>query len=348
MNLFKRTTTSPIGLDIGRHAIKAVQLTSSAARPAITAATRVQRDGTTTTLNGRDIAGLRQTLKSTGFTGNDIVIAAPHDQLLTAFLELPPRETGAPIEQIAKMEFARMHRCGPNELEMSFWDLPAPARAAASTHVMAAGCKHQDADAMIDVLENAGFYVRAIDTHAWSLLRACAPLLPEHGTAMILDMGHTAARLILANNRMVAYERTLPDAGGGDLIDQVSKRAGADPRSIQSRVYDTPVRPKETTPHAAGDKDPVADAVASHCQTIADEVRVSLSFAAHRYPDATLSQVLLVGGGAAMPQAAGFFEETLEVPTRKVALADVADDRDEPPWSTAAVAAAGLAKFTES
>jgi hypothetical protein len=46
-------------------------------------------------------------------------------------LEMPPKSSTAPIEQLARMELARTQKCAPDSFEMGFWELPITGRGAA-------------------------------------------------------------------------------------------------------------------------------------------------------------------------------------------------------------------------
>ena len=94
------------------------------------------------------------------FSGSEIVLAVPDEKLLTTNLELPPRTGDIPLDDIARAEFVRSLKVESEALEFAYWDLPAPARAAKATHVMAVGCRHADCEPTIDAFESAGFDLR--------------------------------------------------------------------------------------------------------------------------------------------------------------------------------------------
>src|SRR5262249_42197363 len=115
---------------------------------------------------------LRDVLFRQGFVGDDVVLAAPTEHLRMDVLELPPRSSGAPIEQIARMEMARAAKLENEPFELECWDLPATTRGAAATNVMAVALRHQDAEALIDPFDTEGFEVLAVDARCWALARA--------------------------------------------------------------------------------------------------------------------------------------------------------------------------------
>ena len=200
-----------IGIDVGARYIKAAQLAGAEGDRRIAAAGCFARAEPSAPLDQGEVSRLRNMLAQSNFKGDSIVLAVPQEDLLTGIMELPPRESGAPIEQLTRSELARIHNCQPQSFEMSCWDLPAPARATSSTFVMAAACKHSIADNLIDLFENEGFDVHALDMPAAAMARACQPLLgDENGISAVLDIGWNSARLALLHRGVVLYERTSP------------------------------------------------------------------------------------------------------------------------------------------
>src|SRR5262249_26290258 len=151
------------------------------------------------------------------FEGRDVVACVPDDKLVTAVLELPPRSSGAPLDQLARVELARVHKLEPGSFELACWDLPAPARAGDATHMMAAACPHADADRLLGAIESAGLRVVALDIKPWALTRACAAVGSADGTTVLLDVGEEGALLTAVRQAAPVYERMMRDGGTATL-----------------------------------------------------------------------------------------------------------------------------------
>src|SRR3954453_3394349 len=107
-NTARRAARSPIGIDIGRRAIKAVQLertkgpaTSSPENPLlgwrVAGATLLPRtENSTGAPSAAEIRQLADALERKSFQGSDVVLAAP-EGLLCSVLELPPLSASAPV-----------------------------------------------------------------------------------------------------------------------------------------------------------------------------------------------------------------------------------------------------------
>jgi Tfp pilus assembly PilM family ATPase len=344
-------TRTPIGIDVGSRVVKAVQFGRDRwgdGRWQVVAATQIPRSEVAQRANGSAPAGgpasaqgpaaskpltadevgrLAGTLERQGFTGSDVVLAVPTDKLSTSVLDLPPRASQAPLEQIARMELARAHKAAPDSFEMGCWDLPAAARATKATPVMAVACSHADANAIIDPFESERFRVCALDVRPAAIARACAALVGDPGTlTAILDVGWTAASLSLMHQGVVIYGRTLGDGGVCKLYQTLANRLGLEEDVIDYLLGETGVG--DAGPEGAADKRraPVdaAGLIAAHFEAAVQELQVSLTYAQHQYHETAVSRLLLVGGGAGIRGVAAHLSKALGVETRTAAPADTA------------------------
>jgi len=377
-------TRSAIGLDVGARSVKAIQFARDRFGDGgwrVAAAAEMPRESAPQEaaagqpagppvaptkagpLAPAEVARLVATLERQGFAGADVVLAAPNDRVYTSMLELPPRSSNAPLEQIARIEMARAHRLAPDGFEMGSWDLPAAARATRQTHVMAVACTHADAVALMDPFEAAGLTVTALDVKAAALARACGPLLNADagGITGLVDLGWTSATLSLMHQGVVIYGRTLGDSGLHKLYATLAGRLGLDAEVIdyllsdtgltaghgQSGAKDAPV-PSASASRKTKNATDAAGLIAAHFEAAVHELRVSLSYAQHQYPDTPLSRLLLVGGGACIRGVTEHLRRTLAIEARAVAPADVATCPAHlagPCASPALTSALGLAQF---
>jgi Tfp pilus assembly PilM family ATPase len=378
-------TRSAIGLDLGARSVKAVQFArdrfgdggwrvAAAAEvpreaappdPAVGQPAASQTAGPTQAAapSPAEVGRLIATLERQGFGGSDVVLAVPSDRVYSSMLELPPRSSNAPLEQIARIEMARAHRLAPDAFEMGSWDLPAAARATRQTHVMAVACTHADAAALMDPFEAAGLTVTALDVKAPALARACAPLLDGDagGITGLVDLGWSSATLSLMHQGVAIYGRTLGDSGLHKLYATLAGRLGLDCDVIDYLLSDTGLAAGHEQPGAKDATAPSAPAarktknatdaaglIAAHFEAAVHELQVSLSYAQHQYPDTPLSRLLVVGGGACIRGVTEHLRRTLGIEALAVAPADVATcpaHQAGPCSSPALTAALGLALF---
>ena len=383
-------THTPIGIDVGARSIKAVQLGRQRfgdGRWRVTAAAEVRRDEVVQAphaaqaqqsaaqqpkaahaLSGAEVRRLMATLERQGFHGGQVVLAVPNERVYSSMLELPPRSSQAPLEQIARMEVARSHRFAPDSFEMGWWDLPAAARATKQTPVMAVACTHADATAVMDPFEAEGLSVAALDVKAGALARACSPLLAADAAAIIgiVDLGFTGATLSLMHQGVAIYGRTLGDCGIAKLYHTLSTRLGLEVEVIDYILGESGITqpaaavaadgavPTAAAPGGRRKAKAATDAaglIAAHFEAAVHELRVSLTYAQHQYPDTPLSRLLVVGGGGCIRGVTEHLTATLGIDARAVAPLDVAECSPAVAGKCglpALTAALGLAQFTEA
>lgn len=354
-----RARHTPIGVDVSPHVLRAAQLRRAGAGWRVTATATVPRDEPEAPLDRRDVQRLIATMRHRGFRGSQVVLTAPPERLLTGMLELPPRSSGAPVEQLARVEMSRLHKRDVSTFELACWDLPSPARAAHCTHVMAVAYAHSDADALLDLFEGQGLNVRAIDAQGWALIRACAPMLADgFAVNLIVDLGWDVAQASLVHQGVIVYERGLSDAGLGRLQERACRVLRCDRDAARTAIFAAGIGPGglDTTARAneRGQGTELDQAIRDHFQETADDLRISMSYVQHRYPDARPGRVLLAGDGAAIPGLGEFLGSpvgTEAVPVVPVGLepglgGGLAEEGACPPAALAK--AIGLALYTDS
>jgi len=302
---------SPIGVDLSGRSVSAVQLTREGASWRVRASITV-----------RDIAVLPEALERHNFRGNQIILSPQPEQLHAEVLDLPPRASGAPLQQIAHAEMARAAKMEHDPFEMACWDLPAPSRGAAGTAVMAVAFRHQHAEPLLDLLQQHGLEVRAIDVPACALARALAPST-EKLTA-ILNLAWDAALLVLVHRGVVLYQRLLPEGAVAALHAAVATHFAVDADVAEHILV--------TKPDQASDW--LRQLIHHYVEALSTELHASLSYSARRYPQLALDRLVLAGEGAAIAGLHEILAEHFEAP---VALSE------NPKLATAI----GLAQYEE-
>ena len=346
MHLMRRQVRTPVGIDPAGRSFHAVQLSRTRSAWSVGAVAALRRAHPGRPMDALEAARLRDVLGRQGFHGRDVVLSVPPEHLLTNILDLPPRGSGAPVDQIARMEIARMYDRDPRALEMACWNLPTPARGKKAPPTMVAACGHNEADAFLDLFEGQGLNVTALDVEACALSRALGPLLSRaEGMSAVLQLGWGTGLLLLLHGGVVVYQRDLPEAGVGRLHDAMTGQIGLD-EEMADHVL-------EAVGFGSGGDDwsvraDLVSRMTSHFRAVVEEVRVSLSYAAHQYPDSSVEQLLLVGEGASLPGLDGHVASLLDVDVQVVRLGQLVEcptgqaiDAD----ATHMTKAVGLARF---
>ncbi|MHC5113194.1 MAG: pilus assembly protein PilM [Planctomycetota bacterium] len=338
---------TPIGVDVEDRAIHAVQLSRRGSVWRVEAATRVQRNGA---LDAAELSRLRKILERQGFSGHDIVLAMPNEQLLTAVLELPPAHSGAPRDQISRIELAAAHKCNPETIELEYWDLPRTRPGGESAYAMAVGCRHADADRMLDVFEHAGFIVRGLDVQSWALARAVSPLLDDvEGLAAILKLEWASANLVVILDGTVIFERSLANCGLNRLRETIINDLGLDGDVVDYLLTERTL-PDDGTDDPAQRE--IVSAVRERIHTflahVAGEIRLSFSYVTKEYDREHVQRLIVLGSTAVLPGLVEYLGPGCEVDASLVAPTHVAECRGAGSVgcdSPALTAALGLAQY---
>jgi type IV pilus assembly protein PilM len=349
MKLTGGSSRSPIGLDVGARPVKAIQLSRSGSDWKISAATLFPRALPDAAISSSEVRRMIDVLYRHNFFGRDVVISAPPLRLLDGTLELPKAADPSGLDQIARLEFARLQKCEPNALEMGYWSLPAGPRTHQAHRVMAVGCLHRDVEPLLENFESEGLRVVAMDVEACALTRACASRIDsERGLVGLLDFGWNCCRLAVIYQGTVVFARVLNDSGLASLFKSVEKHL-----DIDTSMADHVLKERGLTQPAPGSEDLLADArggIRSHFGAMAQELNISFSYATQQYPDAALQRVLVTGGGARIAGVSERLTTILGVETTAVAPTDLTATSGalvELCASPALTLALGLARFCD-
>lgn len=240
--------------------------------------------------DARLISGL---VRRGGFEGHRLALVLPRSWTLSTTLELPPAESGAPVQQIARLELARMHRVDATSLHHVLWEIPTPARAGHGVHAMCVGVLRDRIGSALDSLEAEGLETSVLECASVSLARAA-----NHGAApgelvCILDVGWGGLAIVLTLGGTVIFDRVIEAVSWKDVCEQLAQRTGIGRDVIRSTPLDDSAQPRLR----AASRDVLNEFMA---RTEPEVVR-SLAYVAHRYPDVRVSRILVAGEGWAAP-----------------------------------------------
>lgn len=318
------SSRSAIGVDVGSRTIKAVQLARDGRLAALSLLPRPRAE---TDVSAEDAQALKAVLGRQGFRGDRLVVAAPDKTVLPAALELPAKVGGAAAEQVVRLELSRLHNLRPDSFEMAYWDLKSPDSLRAITHALAVACPHEAADGLLDVFEDAGFHVAALDVRGAAAARACAPLgLEPPQLSAILDLGWRSTSLLLVCGSSLVYARPLDAPPMADLTAKLAETFEI-PAESASQIPAT-IGPTAQQPTGHFDRaslEAVCKHLRAHFDRLLDGLKTPLSYAKHQFPGDGIKRMLLIGGGAAVPDLAPYFAQRLGFDVRRADPAALAE-----------------------
>lgn len=305
-----RSSRSLIGIDIGSDRLKAAQVVRARQGWRIVAGVSLARAESSAIPSEDEVYRLAGILENIGFSGCEVVIGAPRSLLSTAVLDLPPKTSGAPVEQICAAEFARMFRLAPGSYELHAWEMPTASDRATTTQMAASAMECESAALLVAPFEAAGLRVEAIDLASEATGRACL-----HGCAdaeeltTLLDVGWGGVDLTIFRGGRVIYERWLRSAGLGGLVESLSRSLHISDRSARILVRRVGI---------AGIDDEHADPVLvarmlsimrEFAEELLQQVFGSAAYVLDRFPGESVTQMRVGGGGAVMPMLGEYLSE---------------------------------------
>ncbi|UYV12544.1 MAG: hypothetical protein NCW75_14775 [Phycisphaera sp.] len=275
------------GIDISPKSITAAQVRLVASGWSLLAHATMARTAEGDTLELEEAIALESLLFRRGFAPAPCVIGAPDTALRTATMELPPASSGAPIDQLARAEFARRNKIDEGQFVLSYWDLPTPGP---GMQVMAVGCDVEATDDAIEAIEAAGLRVAGVDDPSRALGRVLAGV-PTIATVRVgARLDSWGASIVVLHHSTLLYSRKPSGLSiNGDNHAEAAQRLGSE---IDACIAFARHRSRS---HA-----PAAISVLGH----AAQSTVLMDMLGQRYGEA-LAQPLMAGGAPLEPTLAG-------------------------------------------
>ncbi len=317
--------TSPVGLHVGGRFFGAAQLTRRGSTTTLSNALVAPRVNPGRPIDGAEVRRIVTLLERRGFVGKAVSLAAPEEMIIASVLDLPPRASGAPVEQIAAAELGRIHKTDASTLTVGLWELPAPARRRDGLPTYAVACPVKEATDLATVFEDEGVEVLAMDARACALARACEPLIaPSPKITTIVDISFDATRVAVAVGATIAYERTIISSSLTRLIDSIVAAVEVDDELAQYIAFELGL-----TQRFEDERDNwelLADArkpVRAWFDLLTRELTLATAYVLERYEQEHPASVLLTGSGAAIAGLDGALTRRLSAPCRAVRCADL-------------------------
>jgi type IV pilus assembly protein PilM len=320
VKFLSRRHDSFIGIDLEGRAVRAAQLSRSGANWSLSTALALPRM-TADALPGRtEIAQLAGALGRMGFRGRRVVLGLPEEKTLTGVLELPPKTSGAPLQEIARSELANMHSYDPQAAESVCWDLPVSNRRG-STQAMGVACRHADAEAVLEAFEGSGLDVEVLDSRLHAITRACTKLLPQANITAILELEWNRTLLLLFFQGVVVYRRAMAEQAMRHLAKSLMQGLDVEEDSVSYLLTEVGLTPQSQ--EYAGQAEAIRPLLTKYLDSTVASLQSPFAYATSQYTGTTLDSLLLVGQGAAIPGVAEHLQQRLGVNVRVVRPAEM-------------------------
>lgn len=325
MNGFK-SSTMPIGLDLGAATLRAVQLQRRGDGWALRDAVEIKRLAPGAAFGAEEAARLAGVLRRRSFVGRDLIVSLPNRDLVRGLVEVASAkgatESDAFLE--AAEEIERTHRLEPGGYELAAW-LPPTSGNRRQTAVCVNGCRHDVAESLLSAFEAVGLNVLAIDSRACAIGRVLDPhTAGEPGLTAVLDIEPDATELVLLHRGGVAYQRPLIDAGLDQAIQRLADH-DLNQATAQHCLDHIGLGDSET-----GHGVKIRGAIRGYVTSLVQEAGPALDYASRMFTELPVRRFAVVGQGAAVPGLSIELQQQLGIDTASGLAVAVAGLHDRP------------------
>jgi len=317
------TTRSRIGIDLSGKCIRAVQLAGNGPDPRVQAVASIPRTDVEAPLAEHDARRLFDVLGRQSFTGIDLVVGIPDAMLGTAIIRTQRVGSALPRDRSIREEFAKSCALDPTGSEIAYWELPAPSRGDKTTDVMAVGCAHDDADALLAATERAGFRIAALDVACAAIARWLTCVPDRARMSAVLDLEWESAGVVVVYQEIVVYERSIAEAGLKALYHDIKSRTRLNDEMLDLLLRDVGLRSGETASAPPDGLISIQPAMTDHLDRMIDELKMALSYVEHQYQEDEIAEMHLIGEGARIVGLPEYLSERLDMNIRSTALAQI-------------------------
>lgn len=286
-----------LGLDIGSHAIKLVELAYDGTKFGLFAAGSVPTPPnalTSSTPADQEAvaAAIKRLVKDTGAKSRDVQIALPEAKVFSRVIEVPAlsdRELGSAI----KWEAEQYIPLPLDQVNLDFSVLrDAKATGTNKMEVLLVAAPKILMEKYLSILELAELTPVTAETEIIATSRALGRSMPNMKSILIVSMGAQTTDMGILRGGILAFTRSIP-AGGDALTRAISQ--GLEFTPTQAEEY------KRTYGLAADKLDgKLVVAVKPVMDSVIGEVRRALAFYQERYHE-TIQSVVLSGGTVRLP-----------------------------------------------
>jgi len=306
---FLRKKVYPIGIDLGSHSLKMIQVTGAEGKLDLLAAAKAivpeQIQEKPLELHNWYITNIKEQLLMMPFKGRRAVISLPTRDMLIQHLRMPQM----PEDQLEKtLPWEAQER------------LPFPTAGALLRHITV-GEVYEGDETLLEVIlmaasrnaiqqhlhlmEQAKIEISSIQVEACALVNGFTHLPPENDNAqqsmMLIDLGHTCVKVVVAHGQKVAFCRTInmnAESNSEDAAPGESTLSSSE--SISEAPSSTNEMPMATTilSHTACKEAPSESVSQTVLQNLGSEIRSCLRYHDLLFTTQPVEKVIFVGGQA--------------------------------------------------
>lgn len=247
MKLFRSKSNAAIGIDIGTHSIKVVELAGTYANPKIIAwGVEPMPAGafSENTIANADLVAdtLNRCLLKAGVKGEAVSVAVSSSHAITKILGMPADIGELELEEQISIEALHFIPYPIDEVNIDFEVLGPSDVNQGENDVLLVACRRSIVDDYIDLVEEAGLELNQVDIDTYALervYRSQSNLASNSDQPVALfDIGFFGSHLVVLDKDRVLYSRH-QSFGAAQLIKLIRKEYGVSAEEAQEILHST-------------------------------------------------------------------------------------------------------------
>lgn len=235
MNLFNKKSKRVVGVDIGTHSIKLIELAGNRASPKVVSwgAAKLPAGAFTdnTISNAEQITEtLTDIINRAGVDAQSVAISISSSHAITKVLSMPADLSETEMEEQVSIEAVHFIPYPIDEVNIDFEVLgPSETNPEEEVDVLLVACRRSIVDSYIDLVEDLGYDLRYVDIDTYAIERVYRNQYADDGGSeqpvALFDIGYTTSHLMVLDGERVIYSRH-QSFGASQLIKMIRKEYG--------------------------------------------------------------------------------------------------------------------------
>ena len=309
-----RKNKSVVGLDLGSHVVKAVEITMEGSEPVLTAFARAEVSP------GSDrSAAIAQVFEQGAFKSRNVVTSVAGQSVVVRYISMVEMSESE-LAQAIRFESDKYLPFDADEVAIDCQRLNRPPQATEGSEeqmsVVLAACRNTVVEEKVEEVTRQGLTPVAVDVdvfalaNAWELCDTASQVTGdeeeeehEERTIALVDIGSSRTSINVVCDGETCFSREI-GIGGSDMTQAIARRMGLE------------ILEAETIKHQPeGREAEVSRAISPVLEDLVSEISLSLDFVENR-ESLRVEEVLLSGGGVLAPGVVAFIEQATGRPAR--------------------------------
>lgn len=303
--------TSLLGLDIGSHSIKLIEIKHDGAKKILLAAGSIPTPpkALNSSVSGDHEAVavvIRQLMKEAGVKSSSVAIALPESQVFTRVIEVPALSTRE-LSSAISWEAEQYIPLPLDQVNIDYSILrDAKETGTDKMDVLLVACPKVLLEKYLSIVEMAELIPVAAETEIIAASRSLVSSISTiKGAVLIASLGAQTTDLAILRNGIIAFTRSI--AAGGEALSRALV-AGLDFNAAQAEEFKRTYGVEQNNLQGK-----IVTAVKPIMDTIVSEMKRAVAFYTQKYTGEKIEAVVLTGGTAKLPGMVVYMAENLGV-----------------------------------